>query len=199
MGRGATNKGPKMLSCLGNYIDRKFSVFKPGADLLGFMHLILQVVQNKSLVVSIPVLLTWTRLLNNRYIGPNAANLELIGPLLEVCSSRLIRYENLPEDSEDPSYLFLMEDTDTQPERHAFLGNYRRYSTQLIETIVQLKLSDALGHILGQTDEILQQLNGGQAGLDGMLPSSTEMPQFNLRLTQSSDELLQAFHTHSPR
>ena len=158
-----------MLSCLGSYIDRKFSVFKPSADLLGFLHLILLVVQNKSLVVSIPVLVSWTRLLNNRYIGPNAANLDLIGPLLEVCSSRFIRYENLPEDSEDPSFLFLMEDTDTPPERHAFLGNYRRYSTQLIETIVQLKLSDALGHILRQTDDVLQHLYDGQPGMDGML------------------------------
>ncbi|SPO01337.1 related to MSN5 protein (multicopy supressor) [Cephalotrichum gorgonifer] len=171
-----SKKFSEMLSCLGNYIDRKFSVLKPGADLLGFLHLLLLVVQNKSLVVSIPVLVTWTRLLNNRYIGPNAVQLELIGPLLEVCSSRLIRYENLPEDSEDPSYLFLMEDTDTQPERHAFLGNYRRYSTQLIEMIVQLKLSDALGHIFRQTDEVLEHLYDGQPGLNVVNYSKHSMP-----------------------
>jgi exportin-5 len=165
-----------MLSCLANYIDRKFSAVKSDADLLGFLHLLLLVVQNKSLVVSIPVLVSWTRLLNNRYIGPNAVNLDLIGPLLEVCSTRLMRYENLPEDSEDASYLFLMEDTDTPPERHAFLGNYRRYSTLLIETIVQLKLSDALGHILSQTDEVLRHLYDGQPGLDGKLSFPDAVP-----------------------
>jgi len=158
-----------MLSSLGSYIERKFTVLKPGTDVIGFLHLLLLVVQNKSLVVSIPVLVSWTRLLSSRYIGPNAANLDLIGPLLEVCSSRMIRYENLPEDSHDPSYLFLLEDTDTIPERHAFLGNYRRYSSQLIELIVQLKLTDALAHILRQTDDILQHLYDGQPPLDGAL------------------------------
>ncbi|KEZ43591.1 hypothetical protein SAPIO_CDS4518 [Scedosporium apiospermum] len=132
--------------------------------------------ENKSLVVSIPVLVSWTRLLSSRYIGPNAANLDLIGPLLEVCSSRMIRYENLPEDSHDPSYLFLLEDTDTIPERHAFLGNYRRYSSQLIELIVQLKLTDALAHILRQTDDILQHLYDGQPPLDVAKYSKHSLP-----------------------
>src|SRR5690606_13566164 len=89
-------------------------------------------------------------------------------------SSRLMRYENLPEDTEDPSYLFLLEDTDTVPERHAFLGNYRRYSSQLIETIVSLKLSDALRHILRQTDEVLQHLYDGQPPLSSKLRTIAE-------------------------
>ncbi|KAJ0384835.1 hypothetical protein COL922a_007566 [Colletotrichum nupharicola] len=89
------------------------------------------------------------------------ANTHLVGPLLEVCGSRLIRFENLPEDTHDPTFLFLMEDTDTVPERHAFLGNYRRFSTQVIETIVQLKLSDAVYHILGQAEQVLQHLYDG--------------------------------------
>lgn len=55
-----------------------------------------------------------------------------------------------------------MEDTDTIPERHAFLGNYRRYSSQVIESIVELTLSDAINHILGQTESILQHLYDGQ-------------------------------------
>ncbi len=115
-------------------------------------------VQSQSLVVSIPVLVTWTRLLGHRNFGPLIANTALIGPLLEVCSSRLIRYENLPEGTQDPSYLFLLEDTDTIPERHAFLGNYRRYSSQVIESIVQLKLVDAFHHILSQAENVLHHL-----------------------------------------
>lgn len=169
-------KFSEMLSCLGSYIDRKFTAIKQGTDIVGFLHLLLVVVQNKSLVVSIPVLVSWTRLLSSRYIGPNAANLDVIGPLLEVCSSRLLRFENLPEDSQDPSYLFLLEDTDTIPERHAFLGNYRRYSSQLIELIVQLKLADALSHILRQTDDVLQHLYDGQPPLDVSKYSKHSMP-----------------------
>jgi len=55
-------------------------------------------------------------------------------------------------------FLFLLEDTDTVPERHAFLGNYRRYSSQIIESIVRLTVSNALQHILSQTDQVFDRL-----------------------------------------
>lgn len=82
----------------------------------------------------------------------------LIAPLLELCSSRLIRYESLPEDSDDPTLLFLLEDIDTIPERHAFLGNYRRYCSLAIELVVRQKQSEAIYHILGQVDNSMQHL-----------------------------------------
>lgn len=161
-----------MLSCLGDYFDRKFS--KLPAEVAGadFLNLLVHVVQSQSLMVSIPVLVSWTRLLSNRSIGPSDLVSPMIAPLLEICSSRLVRYENLPEDTQDPTYLFLMEDTDTIPERHAFLGNYRRYSSQVIEGIVQLKLIDAVSHILGRTEQILLHLYDGQPPLDSKYPAS---------------------------
>ena len=155
-----------MLSCLGDYFERKFS--KVPLDSAGseFLQLLVQVVQNQSLMVSIPVLVTWTKLLANRNIGPSDMVSPMIGPLLEVCSSRLVRYENLPQDTPDPTLLFLLEDTDNLPERHAFLGNYRRYSSQIIEAIVQLKLVDAVSHLLGRTEQVMQSLYDGQPPLD---------------------------------
>ncbi|KAM0322420.1 hypothetical protein ACHAQA_009487 [Verticillium albo-atrum] len=165
-----------MLSLLGNYLDRKFSVVPAGSDIDGFLNLLVVVAQSQSLIVSIPVLVTWTRLLNNRLIGQSSANSQLIGPLLELCGSRLIRYENLPEDTQDATYLFLMEDTDTMPERHAFLGNYRRYSMQVIEAIVQLKPSEAISHILGQTEQVLHHLYDGQPNLNVAAYAKHAMP-----------------------
>jgi exportin-5 len=126
---------------------------------MGFLQLLLLITQSQSLVVSIPILVTWTRLLAHQNLGPSIAETPaVIGPLLEVCSARLIRYESLPEDSEDPTLRLLVEDTDTIPERHAFLGNYRRYGSQIIELIVSIKVSDAMSHILGQTDHVLSHL-----------------------------------------
>ncbi|KAM5372907.1 hypothetical protein ACJZ2D_007244 [Fusarium nematophilum] len=166
----------EMLSCLGDYFDRKFSRLPPEASKEEFLQFLVQVVQHQSLMVSIPVLVTWTRLLSNRSIGPSDLVSSLIGPLLEICSSRLVRYENLPEDTQEPTFLFLMEDTDTIPERHAFLGNYRRYSSQIIEAIVQLKLVDAISHILGRTEDLLQHLYDGQPPLDKQTYSKHSMP-----------------------
>lgn len=155
-----------MLSCLGDYFERKYSKVPLDAAINEFLQLLVQVVQSQSLMVSIPVLVTWTKLLNNKGLAHSGRITPLIAALLEVCSARLVRYENLPEETSDPTLLFLLEDTDTVPERHAFLGNYRRYSSQIIESVVQLELVEAVSHILGRTEHVLQTLYEGQPALD---------------------------------
>ncbi|KAI2634491.1 ARM repeat-containing protein [Xylaria nigripes] len=160
----------ELISYLGNNLERRFSALPTDpsrVDLMGFLQLLLLIAQNQSLVVSIPVIVTWCRLLGHESMGPNIAETAgVIGPLLEVCSARLIRYESLPEDSADPTLRLLFEDTDTYPERHLFLGNYRRYASQVIESIVHLKVSDAIQHILGQTENVLVHLYDGLPPLD---------------------------------
>src|SRR5579859_6809252 len=126
-----------MMSNLGGFIDQKNSSIPEDCDLPNLLNLLLTIAQSQSFVVSIPILVTWTRLLRSSTFGASPTMTALIGPLLELCSSRLIRYESMPEDSDDPSLIFLLEDIDTIPERHAFLGNYRRYSVQIIESIVR--------------------------------------------------------------
>lgn len=91
----------------------------------------------------------------------------LIAPLLEICMERLVRWENLPEDSDNPTVTFLNEDIDTVPERHAFVGNYRRYCSSVIETIVQKRPHDALPHILSRVDFTLNNLYDGVAPFTG--------------------------------
>jgi exportin-5 len=58
--------------------------------------------------------------------------------------------------------VLLLEDVDTIPERHAFLGNYRRYNVLVIELIVRHKTTDAVRHILGQVSQVLEHLYDGQ-------------------------------------
>ncbi|KAI0389345.1 ARM repeat-containing protein [Xylariaceae sp. FL0594] len=175
-----SKKLSELVSFLANYLERRFSALPTDpsrVDLLGFLQLLVSVTQSQSLVVSIPVLATWTRLLSHPELGPNIANTPtVIGPLLEICSSRLIRYESLPEDSEDPTLRLLVEDTDTIPERHAFLGNYRRYGSQTIELIVSLKVSDAMSHILGQTDHVLTHLYDNAPAFDMVHYSKVSQP-----------------------
>ncbi|KAI1295050.1 armadillo-type protein [Xylaria venustula] len=175
-----SKKLSELMSYLGNYLERRFSALPTGSsqvDLMAFLQLLLLITQNQSLVVSIPVLVTWCRLLSHDGMGPNiAATAAVIGPLLEVCSTRLIRYESFPEDSEDPIIRLLFEDTDTFPERHLFLGNYRRYASQVIETIVYLKVSDAMQHILGQTENVLAHLYDDSPPLDRASYSKVSRP-----------------------
>jgi exportin-5 len=118
--------------------------------------------RNPSLVVSIPVLHCWTKLLRSPIVRENDTIKSMIGGLLETSCSRLIRYESLPEDSDDVTVQFLNEDIDTIPERHAFLGNYRRFCADMIETLVRWMPVEATEHILVQATSILQNLYQGQ-------------------------------------
>lgn len=157
------------MSNLGGYIDQKIACLPEDCDLPNLANLFLAVAQSPSFVVSIPIVVVWTRLLRCETIGGSSIINTLIAPLLELCSDRLLRYESLPEDTEDPSLMFLLEDIDTIPERHAFLGNYRRYCIQVIELIVRQKQSAAIYHILGQVDNALQNLYNGIPTFSGKL------------------------------
>lgn len=156
------------MSKLGNYIEQKVSSIPEDCDLPNLLNLFFSIVQNQSFVIAIPVLVTWTHLLRSETIIDSPTTAHLIGPLLQLCSARLIRYESLPEDSEDPSLVLLLEDIDTIPERHAFLGNFRRYNVLAIEMIVCRKTSDAINHILSQVGQSMEHL------YDGIPPFSVE-------------------------
>lgn len=123
--------------------------------MLGFLF---DIMRHPSLVVSIPVLHCWTKLLRSPVVRENNTIKSMIAGLLETSCSRLIRYESLPEDTEDVTLQFLNEDIDTVPERHAFLGNYRRFCADMIETLVRWIPVEAMEHILGQATDVLQNI-----------------------------------------
>lgn len=64
----------------------------------------------------------------------------------------------MDEDSEDPSVLFLNEDLDTIPERHAFLSNYRRFCSSVVESITHRRPYEAFPFIISNVDNILNNL-----------------------------------------
>jgi len=126
-------------------------------DLPGFFALLLQVLQSGSLAVSVAALHTWTKLLS--VTDPTIIDhvTPALGPLLATCSERLLRYETLmPADgATDEVVQYLDHDFDTVPERHAFLGNYRRYCVGTIQAIARIRPLDALQHVLDQMLRLL--------------------------------------------
>ena len=157
----------QMVFNIGKLLEERPSFVPEGSNLGGFFELLLNVMRDKSLHVSIPALHLWVRLLSSDKIGSSPAIMALISDLLETCSHRLLRFESLPVDSSDPSIIFLNEDVDTMPERHAFLGNYARFCNQIVELVVQKKPIDALYHILGQADQILNHVYDGEPPFQG--------------------------------
>lgn len=152
-----------MIHNAGRLLEERPSLIPQENDLGRFFDLLLSIVKNQSLHVSIPALHLWVKILGSDKIGGSPAVIARVGELLETCSHRLVRYESLPEDSNNPSIIFLNADVDTMPERHAFLGNYTRFCNQIVESIVQKQPHDALYHILAQADHALDHLYDGEA------------------------------------
>lgn len=163
-----------MLSYVAGFLEEKgFSLESVhGLNLPFFFHLMINVIQHQSLTVSIPVLHVWSKLLASEKIGNTDLVTHLVPPLLSICTQRLVRWESLPEDSGNPTVLFLYEDIDTVPERHAFVGNYRRYCSSIIETIVQKRPREAIPHILSGVEVNLNNLYEGVPPFDGKYRNS---------------------------
>jgi exportin-5 len=140
---------------VGKFLKDSPSSLPRTADIPNMLDLHLSIVQNESLHVSIPSLHLFAQILGSEQSADLPALSDLIGPLLEICTQRSIRYEYLPESSGHPALAFLNEDIETVPERHAFLGNYARYGKDIVVSIVKKRPFEALYHILGQADGVL--------------------------------------------
>jgi len=169
-----------MIFNIGRLLEEWPSFIPEGSNLAGFFDIILEIMKNQSLHVSIPALHLWVKLLSSEKIGQSPAIMPLISDLLEICSQRLIRFESLPDDSKHPSIIFLNEDVDTMPEKHAFLGNYARFCNQIVELVVQKQPIDALYHILGQADQILDHLYDGEPAFQASTYTKTSIPLLRL-------------------
>jgi len=170
----------QMIFNIGRLFEERPSLITEGSNLAGFFALLLDIMKNQSLHVSIPALHLWVKLLSSDKIGNSQAIVALIGELLETCSHRLVRFESLPEDSNNPSILFLNEDVDTMPERHAFLGNYARFCNQIVEYVVQKQPIDALYHILGQADQVLDHVYDGEPAFQASTYTKTSVPHLRI-------------------
>ena len=153
---------------LGTLLEAKEQILLQDLDLSHFFGLLLMVLRSESLSVSIPAVHVWVKLLKDGNPAISTAATSVMGELLATCSERLLRYEALPEDSNLPSILFLNEDIDTMPERHAFLGNYSRFCNQVVEAITLKQPVDALYHILAQADQLLSHLYDHEAPFQGV-------------------------------
>ncbi|KAF2868934.1 armadillo-type protein [Massariosphaeria phaeospora] len=161
---------------LGLFIEQKPEHIPLESDLPGVFGLLFDILRNPSLCVSIPVLHAWTKLLRSRVVRDSSVVTGMVGGLLETCCARLLRYEAFPEDSEDVTLLFLIVDIDTVPERHAFLGNYRRFCVEVIEILIRKTPVEAMEHILAQATTMFQNLYNGQPAFQPQTFSKHSQP-----------------------
>ncbi|KAK3044318.1 hypothetical protein LTS18_001599, partial [Coniosporium uncinatum] len=172
-------KCTELLSNIGNHVEARHYLAS-AIDLSDLFSLYFEVIQHPSLLVTIPALHVLTKLLRFHVFVQQSVVTQFIGNLLELCSQRLVRYEYLPEEFEDITSKFLSEDIDTLPEKHAFLGNYRRYCSDIIELVVKLLPTDATHHILQQALSLIEEVGQGQQNFRSQNFSRNTIPILRL-------------------
>ncbi|KAL8701921.1 MAG: hypothetical protein Q9224_000275 [Gallowayella concinna] len=165
---------------IGRLLEERPTILPIDCGLNTFFRLLMNIAKNNSLQISITSLHVWVKILGSKTLVASAPVSAFIGELLEVCSQRVIKYEALPEDSPNPSIIFLNEDLDTMPERHAFLGNYMRFCKMITERIVQQQPADALLHILSQAEQVISHLYDGEPPFSLQSYSKTSIPFLKL-------------------
>ncbi|KAL9005035.1 MAG: hypothetical protein Q9188_002184 [Gyalolechia gomerana] len=175
-----SKKLSELIYNLGRLLEERPDLVPIDSGLDNFLRLLINVAKNNSLQVSITALHVWVKILSSEKLASSTPVASFIGELLEVCSQRVIKYEALPDDSPNPSIIFLNEDLDTMPERHAFLGNYMRFCKTIVERIVQQQPADALYHILSQAEQVITHLYDGEPAFSVQTYSKTSVPFLKL-------------------
>ncbi|KAJ6258911.1 Exportin-5 [Drechslerella dactyloides] len=148
----------EMIGNLGNTLEEKYSCMPPDADVSEFLLLLFEFAKAQSLVVSQHNISAWARILRKEDLRDHPTAQQLAPQLIQFCDERLLRYESLPANSKNPSYLFLFEDFETMPERHSFLGNYRRYLSSIIDSLVRRRPFEVFPFILNNLDSAITQM-----------------------------------------
>ncbi|KAK4988631.1 karyopherin [Elasticomyces elasticus] len=147
----------EILAALADYVSHTSQLTSIACDVKEFVSLLLDLAQNDSLAVSIPVIHVMPKLLETQTNARlRTTAYQAASSLLRISSERLLKYDALPEDAKHPAVLFMNEDFETLPERHAFVGNYRRFCVNIVEVITRSEPSQAISHIFGQAVVMLQ-------------------------------------------
>ena len=170
------------MSILGDAVAQNPHVVKGAEAIPGLFDLLALAFESESLIVSIPALHSFTKLLVTKDSELSGAMGQRVALLLGVCSQRLIRYESFLE-SDNPIVLYLNEDFETLPELHAFLGNYRRYCIAIIEGIACAMPQEAITYILDQT---VQMVDTVCREFSPPFPSKSFLGDMGARLTPTT-------------
>lgn len=132
-------------------------------DLVPFLTLLINVAQHDSLIVSIAAVHSWHKLIETWALKKPKAIEACVQPILQVAMQRILAYDMLPNDTEEPAVLFVNDEIELYPERQGFYLNYRRLCFAIVENISLTYLQDALGFILTSADQRLQEVANSDA------------------------------------
>lgn len=157
-----SKKLSELMSLVGDHMCQYAPPATDKLDLIPFLRLLTTVAEHESLIVSIPVIHAWVKLLEVSSWRAAPAVWECIGSLLLVAAERLIQYDQFPEALQNSIVTFVNEEIELFPERQGFYLNYRRLCAAVVEWICFAQPDEALGRILGMVDTTLNDVQSAE-------------------------------------
>jgi exportin-5 len=157
-----SKKLSELLSLFGDHISDHAALATSSCDVGPFLQLLTTVAEHESLIVSIPVIHAWVKLLETPSWREKTLLWECIGQLVPVVSERLIQYDQFPDTVRNPIVLFMNEEIELFPERQGFYQNYRRLCAAVIEYICLAIPEKAMVSILGRIDAHMDEIESAE-------------------------------------
>ncbi|KAF2148856.1 hypothetical protein K461DRAFT_232319 [Myriangium duriaei CBS 260.36] len=135
---------------LGDAVNKVPEILDDENHVVMFYQFAIDIFKSNSLLVSIPVLhnLSQTLAIKQPKIIPIIQ--QGASQMFDTCVERMIKFESLSKDTEHPILSYLRDDFETMPEMHAFLGNYRRYCSKVVEHLSEERPISAVQYLLQQ-------------------------------------------------
>ena len=160
-----SKKLSELLSLTSDHLGQHATLAANKFDVTPFLHLLTAVAQHESLIVSIPVIHSWYKMLEVRSWRELPLFWECVTQLVPVVSERLVLYDQYPETFQSPVVAFLNEEIELFPERQGFYQNYRRLCSAIIEWICFSIPEQAMPSILGRVDANLDEIESAEQNL----------------------------------
>ncbi|RMZ85893.1 hypothetical protein DV737_g357, partial [Chaetothyriales sp. CBS 132003] len=160
----------KKLSELVSLLSDNLIIYSPPShealDLASFLQFTIIIAQHQSLIVSIPAVHAWAKLLQwpkwrrSPIIGP------CVAPLLNVVCSRMIQYDQVADSDQTAEVKFVNDEIEIHHERTGFFMNYRRLCISVIDWVCYTHLEQAVEFILVQATARLNEIKQADASSD---------------------------------
>ncbi|EXJ94682.1 hypothetical protein A1O1_03079 [Capronia coronata CBS 617.96] len=161
-----SKKLSELMSCLSDHMCQYAPPDASAFDLSPFLHFLIAIAEHESLIVSIPVVHSWVKLLEVSAWRKARVVSQCVGPLLQLASQRLIQYDQLPEGEQEAAVAFVSDEIELFPERQGFYLNYRRLCSAVIEWVCYAQLEEAMQAVMNRVDELLDGVQAAEQQLD---------------------------------
>ena len=178
-----SKKLSEMISHVGDFLLQRTPTADNAIDFSTFFAFMTKIAKHESLIVSIPAVHSWTKLLAQNYWRSSEAVNACMAPLLEFACSRTFQYDLLPDQDSQPCVMFVHDEIELFPERQGFFLNYRKLCCQIIELISYAHLGEAISHVITEVDGVLNQLQDGEKSFD-----TTQFTRGSLTALQSDSQ-----------